>query len=309
LDAIEQLLKQHMGLHSATIGSSTVAHAVGQRMCDCQMHDRQEYLRVLQYSSTEMDALIDTVVIPETWFYRDRNPFSAFSAWVTNEWLPHNSLKPLRILSVPCSTGEDPYTVAMCLARLGLPAAAAQIDAVDISHTNIDRATRACHRSNSLRGNNLDFRERYFVSENERCRLTDDICTLVSFARVNILDPAFPQQRQPYHAIFCRNLLIYFDRPTQSLASKRLEQLLTPQGILFLGHSETSPLLERRFTPIDYPCSFGFRRGRERDKSAVAARPSSPTRALPSERRHHRRSTVPAAGDTRPATPTETRRR
>jgi chemotaxis protein methyltransferase WspC len=275
LNAIEQLLKQHMGLHSATIGSSTVCHAVEQRMRDCKMDDRQEYLRVLQHSPTEMDALIDTVVIPETWFFRDRNPFSAFSAWVKNEWLPYNSLKPLRVLSVPCSSGEEPFTVAMCLADLDLPATAAQIDAVDISHRNIGRAMRACYGNNSFRGSDLGFRERHFVAEDQRYRLTEDIRTRVSFARANILDLAFLQQRQPYHVIFCRNLLIYFDRPTQNQAIERLEQLLMPHGVLFLGHSETSLLLERSFTPLDYPCSFGFRRGRKRDEDAAAARPGS----------------------------------
>ena len=261
LNAIEELLKQRMGLHSATIGSGTVTHAVDQRMRDSDICDRQEYLRVLQHSLTEMDALIDTVVIPETWFYRDRNPFSAFSAWVSGQWLPHNALSPLRVLSVPCSTGEEPYTLAMCLADLNLPAQAAQIDAIDISHSNIDKAMRACYGNNSFRGSDLGFRDRHFDCENQRYQLRDDIRARVNFARANVLDPAFLQHRQLYHVIFCRNLLIYFDRPTQDLAIERLEQLLMPEGLLFLGHSETSLLLERSFTPLDYPRCFGFRRG------------------------------------------------
>ncbi len=281
LSAIEQLLKQRMGLHSATIGSGTVSHAVEQRMRDCHVRERQEYLQILQHSPTEMDALIDTVVIPETWFYRDRNPFSAFSAWVSSEWLPHNTHNPLRVLSVPCSTGEEPYTLAMCLADLDLPANAARIDAVDISHGNIDKAMHGCFGNNSFRGGDLEFRDRYFVRENDHYRLQEDIRTRVNFTRANILDPTFLQQRELYHVIFCRNLLIYFDRPTQNLAIERLEQLLRPDGILFLGHSETGLLLERSFTPLDHSRCFGFRRGRtgvHPNTSATEARPARAAR-------------------------------
>ena len=122
LTAIEQILTQRMGLHSATVGSATVLQAVERRMRDCDMDSIDDYLQVLRHSATEMDALIDDVIIPETWFYRDRNPFDAFSAWIKDKWLSHNALTRLRVLSVPCSSGEEPYTLAMCLADLGVPA-------------------------------------------------------------------------------------------------------------------------------------------------------------------------------------------
>jgi len=273
LTAIEQILKQRMGLHSATVGSATVLQAVERRMRDCDMHSIDDYLQVLRHSATEMDALIDDVIIPETWFYRDRNPFDAFSAWIKDTWLAHNALNRLRVLSVPCSTGEEPYTLAMCLADLGVPATAAQIDAVDISHSNIDRALGAIYGNNSFRGSDLAFRERHFVHENRGYRLKDEIRTRVSFARANLLDEAFPHRREPYDVIFCRNLLIYFDRPTQNLVIDRLEGLLGPNGVMFLGHSETGLLLDRGFTPLPYPRCFGFERARAPEKD-VATRPA-----------------------------------
>lgn len=284
LAAVEKLLQDCMGLHSATIGSSCVSHAVDQRMRDCQISDHQEYLRVLQHSPTERDALIDAVIIPETWFYRDRNPFSAFSAWLSSAWLPHKAHSPLRILSVPCSSGEEPYTLAMCLADLDLPAKMAQIDAVDISHDNIDKAKRARYSNNSFRGGDLTFRDRHFICENQHYKLSDNIRTRVNFTRANILDPAFLLNRQPYHVVFCRNLLIYFDRMTQNLAVERLEQLLAPDGVLFLGHSETSLLLGRNFTSLDYPRCFGFSRGRKNDQASVPDKPARSTGATRAKR-------------------------
>jgi len=278
LARIEQLLKQRMGLHSATVGSGTVHQAVEQRMRACAIDDPGDYLKVLQHSGTELDALIDSVVIPETWFYRDLHPFRAFSAWVQEKWMPRNATTQLRVLSVPCSTGEEPYTLAMCLADIGLPAPAAHIDAVDISHSNIDRAQRANYGNNSFRGSDLHFRERHFTAEAQRYQLSDDIRRRVSFARANILDTGFLQRREPYNVIFCRNLLIYFDRPTQHAAIQRLEQLLSADGVLFLGHSETSLLTERNFSPLGYARCFAFKRGRHSDNNDSKPAPAGKLR-------------------------------
>jgi len=277
LKSIERFLKQRMGLHSSTVGTSVVAQAVEQRMLACDIDNPHDYLRVVSHSNTELDALIDAVVIPETWFFRDQHPFSAFSNWVSRHCLVRSGPDPLRILSVPCSTGEEPYTLAMCLADVGLPVQAAQIDAVDISTRNIETAAAATYGNNSFRSTDLGFRDRYFVRDGQQFKLKEEIRTRVNFFRANILEAAFLQQ-QPYHVIFCRNLLIYFDRPTQNHAIEQLEQLLTRDGLLFLGHSETSLLLERNFSPLNYPRCFGFQREQNKPRplqQSEARRPAS----------------------------------
>jgi chemotaxis protein methyltransferase WspC len=278
LSTIEQLLKERMGLHSATVGSATVAQAVEQRMRACGIDEAGAYAQIVSHSDTEMDALIDTVVIPETWFFRDRNPFDAFRHWIETEWLPHNALQPLRILSVPCSSGEEPYTLAMCLADAGLPASAGHIDAVDIGSTNIEKANQAIYGTNSFRGSDLVFRDRYFATSDGGYQLIEDIRNRVKFSQANILDAGFSSNRQTYHIIFCRNLLIYFDRPTQEHAIDCLDGMLDTRGLLFLGHSETSLLLNRDFEPLEYNRSFGFRRsiGKPVDRQPETVRRQAP---------------------------------
>jgi chemotaxis protein methyltransferase WspC len=169
----------------------------------------------------------------------------------------------------------------MCLADLNVPVEAAHIDAIDISSRNIDRARRACFGNNSFRNTDTAFRDRYFIRENQCYRLADTIRARVNFSRANVLEAEFVRHRQPYQVIFCRNLLIYFDRPTQNLTLDRLDQLLSPDGLLFLGHSETSLLLERRFSPLEFPFSFGFRRSRTRRDATIPDRPGRPTSAAP----------------------------
>lgn len=284
LNLIEQLLQKKMGLHSATVGSSTVAQAVEQRMRDCGIDSVADYEQIVRHSTTELDALIDTVIIPETWFFRDRNPFSAFSEWLNTEWRRRNAHKQLRVMSVPCSTGEEPYTLAMCLADNGLPTAASHIDAIDISSSNIEKARKAVYGNNSFRGNDLAFRDRHFTGKDQRYQLNSDIQARVNFEQANILDNAFLSGREAYDIIFCRNLLIYFDRPTQHLAIDRLEQLLSPEGVLFLGHSETSLLLDRNYTALDHVRCFGFRRKAAKQPEQCPDRKVRPQRPVPRRR-------------------------
>jgi len=281
LQAIEQLLKQKMGLHSSTVGSGTISQAVEQRMRDCGVTAIDDYRNIISQSTTELNALIDTVVIPETWFYRDRNPFTAFSNWVSNTWLAGNPSAPLRILSLPCSTGEEPYTLAMCLADCGVAAGDAHIDAIDISSINIEKARSACYGSNSFRNTELQFRDRHFDHDGTRFQLKDSIRKRVNFEQLNILDQTFIEGRMHYQVIFCRNLLIYFDRSTQHQAIDRLQQLLASNGILFLGHSETSLLLERPFEALDAPSSFGFRRIQKSKREETSSAPRSLPKPAP----------------------------
>ena len=283
LGAIEKILKDRMGLHSSTVGSGTILHAVEQRMRDCDITDIADYGCVLQHSETELDALIDTVIIPETWFFRDTNPFEALSQWLQKEWLARHASETLRLLSVPCSSGEEAYTLAMCLSDTGISSRHAHIDAIDISSVNIDKAHKGEYGRNSFRGNNLAYRDRHFNAIDARYRVNNNIREYVSFEQVNMLDQSFTTARSPYHVIFCRNLLIYFDRETQDHAIDRLETLLTRDGLLFLGHSETGLLLNRDFTPLDNPRCFGFRRGRD-----VAARKKVPAPSLPGRRKFPR---------------------
>lgn len=261
LGAIEKLLKDRMGLHSSTVGSSTILQAVEQRMRDCSITDIADYRQVLYHSDTELDALIDTVIIPETWFFRDINPFDALTQWLQEEWLPHHAGSTLRILSVPCSSGEEAYTLAMCLADVGIPSRNARIDAIDISSVNISKALEGEYGRNSFRGNRLEYRDKHFQACGARYRVNDNNREYINFEQANMLDDSFSHNRAPYDVIFCRNLLIYFDRSTQDAAIDRLQALLTSDGLLFLGHSETGLLLNREFTALPVQRCFGFRRG------------------------------------------------
>lgn len=257
---IESLLRQKIGLEASSIGSGSIARAIHRRMGDCRILDMVEYLRLLQESTQEWEALIESVIVPETWFFREREAFFCLKHYVTSEWLPTHSNRVLRILSVPCSTGEEPYSIAIALLETGLSVINVQIDAVDISKNSLLTAQTAIYNKYSFRDNTLSFLEQYFQFTEAGHRLCQYVKSMVNFMHGNLADPNFLASTPPYDIVFCRNLLIYFDRATKERTIKVFERLLTQKGLLFVGHAEAGLLLNTEFVPVRYPRAFVYRK-------------------------------------------------
>lgn len=285
LPAIEQLLKETMGLNAASIGSSAINRAVQQRMRELTIAQPEDYLPRLLGGPAELQQLIDLVIVPETWFFRDRHPFIALARYARESWKQAKRPGPLRILSVPCSTGEEPYTIVMALLDAGLTYADFQVEAVDISEPNLHRARDGLYREHSFRGDDIGFRERYFLRTEQGYLLRAELRDQVRFHHANLLAPGFLSGSPLFDVVFCRNLLIYFDRATQAQALQVLERLLHPHGLLFLGHAEAGVLAGRDFASLEQPQSFAFVRGRKRETNAGtqtdAARTLPPRRRMP----------------------------
>ncbi len=264
LARIEKLLKETMGLNAASIGSSAINRAVQQRMRERNIEREEDYLVHLRASALELQQLIDQVIIPETWFFRDHHPFVALTRYAQGHWRVLDRTGPLRVLSAPSSTGEEPYSIAMTLLDAGLKPGDFHIDAIDISEPNLQRARAGLYREYSFRGETLEFRSRYFLPSEQGYLLRPEIRDQVRFQHANLLAPGFCVDCAHYDVVFCRNLLIYFDRATQAQALQVLERLLHPKGILFLGHAEAGVMAGRDFSPLDHPRSFAFVRGRKK---------------------------------------------
>ncbi len=256
------LLREAMGLDIATVGAATVDSAVRRRLGALGMDDPAAYLDLLEASASERQALIEAVVIPETWFFRDREAFAALARHATTAWRPRDVDSKLRLLSVPCSSGEEPYSMAMALLDAGFPIERCHIDAVDISAQALARARHGMYRRNSFRGEDLDYRARHFSAGDDGYRIHDAVRRPVHFHQGNLLADQLLHGAGPYDAIFCRNLLIYFDREAQDDAFTALTRRLGADGLLFVGPSEGGLALRHGFDSLRIPLSFGFRRAR-----------------------------------------------
>jgi chemotaxis protein methyltransferase WspC len=258
--ALAILLHEAMGLDVTSIGASAVERAVQVRMQTCNRSDMQAYVELVRASEAELQQLIETIVVPETWFGRDPQAFALLSRWAFESWLPETPHGPLRLLSLPCSTGEEPYSMAMTLLEAGFPAGRLSIDAVDISERSLALARRAIYGKNSFRGAELAFRGHHFDETAAGWRLHESVQALVHFEQGNLFADDFLPGAERYDAIFCRNVLIYFDRATQGRAIAVLQRLLAGKSIVFVGPSETSLLLSHGFAPIKAPLAFAFQK-------------------------------------------------
>jgi chemotaxis protein methyltransferase WspC len=263
----EAWLSQETGIDASSLGINALARAVLERVRMTQppepgarLADRavDAYWHLLNASPDERLALVEALVVPETWFFRDREAFVAL-ARLANERLVRDPSHVVRVLSVPCSSGEEPYSVAMALLDAGIGAERFTIDALDISARAIELALKAVYGRNSFRGGEYAFRDRHFSPADGGWVLNERIRQTVSFAQANLFDSP-PNAGARYDFIFCRNVLIYFHRDAQDRAIHLLDGRLADGGTIFVGPAETGLMMRHTLSSARIPLAFAFQR-------------------------------------------------
>lgn len=272
-----RFLRERIGLDVESVGAPMVERALRQRCVAVGAVDLDDYWLRLQQSADEQQALIEAVIVPETWFFRYPESFTALASLAHKRLAELAGARPLRLLSLPCSTGEEPYSLAMALLDAGMAPGAFLIDGMDISPSSVTKAGQAVYGRNAFRGSDLGFRERYFDALDEGHRLHDRVQQQVSLQVGNVLDPALASRDGLYDFVFCRNLLIYFDVPTQQRVFEVLKRLLHPQGVLFIGPAEGSLLARLGMRPLGIAQSFAYVR-QEGGSAPLAVAPVQPAR-------------------------------
>jgi len=253
-------LKERIGLDVTSVGPAIIERAVRQRSVAAQAASADEYWHTLQGSRDEQQALIEAVIVPETWFFRYPESFATLAKLANKRLGEINNLRALRILSLPCSTGEEPYSIAMALLDAGLKPHQFKVDGMDVSPLSVDKARRALYGKNSFRGDDIAYRDRHFIAEGDGYRLDPRVQEQVRLQVGNLLDPALLAGEPPFDFVFCRNLLIYFDQPTQKQVFEVLKRLTHDDGVLFIGPAEGSLLGRLGMRSIGIAQSFAFSR-------------------------------------------------
>lgn len=277
---VAQLLKERIGLDAESVGEAVIGRAIRQRSAKVADGNAERYWERLQASAEEVQALIEAVIVPETWFFRYPESFAALAQLATRRMLELAGSRPLRLLSLPCSTGEEPYSIVMALLDAGLAPSAFQVDALDVSRSVLERAEEGRYGRNSFRGVDLGFRDRYFSGSEGELQISEAVRAKVQFRAGNLLAPSLLASEAPYDYVFCRNLLIYFDRPTQERVVEVLRRLAREDGVLFIGPAEASLLSRQGLRPLGVAQSFAF----PLDSQAPVERPAfvpPPPRSVP----------------------------
>ncbi len=262
LHAIEALLADRIGLDPAALPRGMLGRAAKKRMEEIGTDDLASYALKLAASEPELLALTEEVVVPETWFFRDEKPFAWLRDQIATRWLREPALPRLRVLSLPCSSGEEPFSIAIALSKAGLPKNRFTIDAVDVSARRLESARAGVYSANAFRGPAATATEGFFRPHAEGFEIDPAIRALVRFHRASALDPNLFKSAQLYHIIFCRNLLIYLCSTARERVESTLDRLLESDGWLVLGHADRLGGDGRaaRFQAVGDPACFTYRK-------------------------------------------------
>jgi len=273
LTDVESLLADRLGFDIHSVGQKAVETVIRRSMKEAGFSDPAAYARLLAHDSDAWDSFVDRVVIPETWFFRDIAPFGLF-ADLARARAHSLSSKAVRILSCPCSTGEEPFSIAMTMLHAGAPPESFIVDAVDVSPRALQSAQAATFSKRSFRDPDQWYRAPYFdhAESDGSWRLKDSVISQVEFRQGNLVAPDFLNDEAPYDVVFCRNLLIYLHPEARLLAMTALRRLVDEHGVLVLGHAETAFAREHGFKQTGLAGAFAFIKHGTR----VASKPRSP---------------------------------
>jgi chemotaxis protein methyltransferase CheR len=261
------LLHRTAGLAFDDTRRESLAYSVNERMRASGCATVADYLRLLAdpTAHAERQALLDEVTIPETHFFRNPPQIRALRQHVLPELMRQAAdRRTLRIWSAGCSTGEEPYTIAMLVREL-LPANAGwdvKIIATDISTRALAAAERGRYAERSFVMTDPIDRQRFFVLETESrsYSIRPEVRELVEFRHHNLVADQPPFEPGVVDLVLCRNVTIYFDRETTKRLMTRLHGSLRDGGYLFLGHAETLWQISTDFSLVSLGDAFLYRR-------------------------------------------------
>ena len=234
-ERIRVLIKTHAGIVLPPTKQDMVYGRLARRLRARGMRSFAEYVDSLKVDRQEWQAFVNALTTNLTSFFREQHHF---------EILAQRMRQPGRsgVFSIWCcaaSTGEEPYSLAMTACEtfdsLRPPV---QILASDINTEVLAQGKNGCYGADRVEGLAADRIRKYFIHQGAEYQVRPELRQLVTFSRVNLLEPSWPV-RGPFDAIFCRNVMIYFDKETQLAILKRFVPLIRKEGALFAGNSES----------------------------------------------------------------------
>lgn len=281
IDRFRRVVRSRFGFSFEGTGQSHLAEVLARRVAAAQM-EPQDYLEALERGAarSELQSLAEELTVNETYFFRNAEQLRAFEAVAVATCAREQ--RPLRVLSAGCASGEEPYSLA--ITALGtLPPEQFSIHAIDVSPSMLERARRARYAAWSLRDTPPEIRARWFSVEGREMALVPAARARVTFEEQNLVAPrAGLFVESAFDVIFCRNVLMYFDRAMAREVLRRFATSLVPGGYLFLGHAENLRGMSDDFTLRHSHSTFYYRRigaGESADVWALPEEPRAPSGA------------------------------
>jgi chemotaxis protein methyltransferase CheR len=263
-DRVRNLLTEKAGLVFDDSRRDSLSYSLGERLTACQVATVDEYLALLPSSPDEVQALLNAVTIQETHFFRNPPQFRALRQHVLPQLVKRaaaSGTRRLRIWSAGCSTGEEPYSVAMLLREL-LPLTDGwdvRVVATDVSTRALAAAREGRYGARALHTAPREDVERWFIRQGDEYVVRPEVRELVEFRHHNLVTEPVPFA-EPIDLLLCRNVTIYFARDTTRRLMRQFHTALSEGGYLFLGHSETLWQINDEFRLVTLGDAFVYRR-------------------------------------------------
>jgi chemotaxis protein methyltransferase CheR len=240
-EGLRNLLHTHSGIALAHHKITMVQSRLAKRLRVLGLQSYEQYLDLLRDpKSEEWPEFVNALTTNLTSFFREGHHFTRLVELIKPAYA---ASRRIRIWSAGCSTGEEPYTLAMTLTKAFGSSAAIQILATDLDTAVLNTASRGVYPMARVESLTDEWKRLGFLrgkGENQdQVRIRPELRKLITFTQMNLLDAQWPLEGGPFQAIFCRNVMIYFDKPTQRDLLRRYHGLLEPDGLLFVGHSES----------------------------------------------------------------------
>lgn len=239
LDRVIEMCITELGLGSHVLSLNEWQKIINNHIEQIGARNYESYYQSLNTSAACFQELIERVVIPETWFMREQEGLAYIAYYFSHLAQVSNSVIPFfSVLSLPCSTGEEPYSISMLLHDAGFSGIQYKIDAVDVSNKAIQTANRGIYGGNSFRNSPETFKHAYFEPEGEKLRVKNIFRKNVDFSCENVLRSKRWKTKGLYDVIVCRNFFLYLNKNAQKELADDFKQLLKPKGFVIVGSSE-----------------------------------------------------------------------
>jgi chemotaxis protein methyltransferase CheR len=241
---LRELIQDHCGLWFRDESAYLLERRLWPRLQTHGLAEFMQYYRMLRFSAArraELETAVELLTTNETYFYREPNQLRAFSDEILPILARENAReRRLRIWSAGCSTGEEPYTLAILLAQSGMFGGwDVDVFGSDISRRVLATARAGTYGPHAFRSLEGEAVKCYFRADGSRWTVSPEIRRMVSFGHLNLLDEGALALVGRVDVVFCRNVMIYFDLPTRKRVVRSLHRKLREGGLLLLGHSES----------------------------------------------------------------------
>lgn len=266
---LENRLAQEIGLEPSSLGTTVFRRAIGRRMRARDAETSADYERLLDIDAAELQALVEELVVRESWFFRHSAAFELLGQSAAAAILERHG--PYRVLSFPCAGGEEAYSIVISLREAGLGFHQFQVDAADISASALQTARAGQYGLRSIRVVAPAIQDKYFHAKTDSIEVRPEIRQAVRFTQANIVEPRSVPLQNSYDAIFCRNVVIYLTQAARQQIIRDIDQWLSPAGLLFVGHAEMLKEFDELFEPVNAPGTFAYRRRRRAEIASIVS--------------------------------------